>query len=356
MFIRRHEYRPEVEHDLNEKVTSLLKKDNKLWIGREDGFLECHNENIKFSTKLFESEYDYLESEEIKPKVIAIEHMNDGSVNDIIFCGNEKTIKMFKIRNDAPTIDICNDLLSPGYRISEIKKCSNIHTYVLNSISLNRSKEYLVSTDYLEVNLWKPSRMDNFYNIINLKPELTSGTVFVINSCKFNPFTDNLLVYSTTNGEISLNDISIAPKAQKVGSMKNNSTFSIKSISDFSFIDSNLLISRSLNNICLFDLRNTKTPIFNKELICDFEEQNKLNFSDAIYEKFKIVADNMFAYTGSYFNTVYSINVLTGTFDEIIIGSERAFGIDNKIRLIETENDGFSCILNGVLIKYAREI
>jgi len=354
MFEKKHEYRPNIELEYADKITCLVKKDNRLWIGREDGILECHNENVKFNAKVFETEYDYLESEEIKAKISAFEQVNDGSVNDIIYVGNEKGIKVFKIRNDAPTIDICNDLYSPSYRISEIKKCPNTHAYVLNSLSLNRSREYLASSDYIKINLWKPEKMSEPYNIIDLKPQLVGGVVFVINSCKFNPFCDGILAYSSSNGEIYLNDISITPKSQEICSMKNTNTESIKSISDFAFIDSNLVISRSLNNICLFDVRSTKSSIFSKELITNYDEQNMLNSSDAIYEKFKIATDGMFAYSGSYLNSVYSVNVLTGSQEEVLVGEKREFSTDNKIRLVVAENDGFTCVLNGSVFKYIR--
>lgn len=354
MFVKKHEYRPDVDIKFNEKVTCLTNKDGRLWIGREDGILECRNDNVNFSTKVFEGEFDYLENEDIKEKITAIDSMSDGGVSDVLFVGNEKNLKVLRVRNDASTLDICNGLHSPEYRTSETKRCQNIHSYIINSISINKSREYLVTADYIKINLWKPERMDDFYNILDIKPQLVGGVVFVINSCKFSSFSDSILAYSSSNGEICVNDISIAPKSQKVCTMRNTDTSGIKSISDFSFIDSNLIVSRSLNSICLFDVRNPKTSIFSRELITDFGEQNMLNSSDAIYEKFKIANDGMYAYTGSYFNSVYCINMLAGTQEEAIIGEKRQFGIENRIKLVSGDSDEFSCVLNGSVMKYVR--
>lgn len=354
MFVKKYEYKPGLSAKFCEKVTCLNETSGKLWMGREDGVLECYDGSVDFNTRVFESEFDYLENEDIKEKIIAIDSMSDGGVNDILFVGNEKSVKVLRSRNDAPTLDICNGSLSSRYRVVEIKKCQNIHSYIANSISINKSREYLITSDYIKINMWRPQRMDDFYNILDIKPQLVGGAVFVINSCKFSPFSDSVLAYSSSNGEISINDISITPKSQKVCSMKNVDVGSIKSISDFSFIDSNLIISRSLNNICLFDMRNPKSSIFCKELITDFSEQNMLNSSDAIYEKFKIASSGMYAYTGSYFGSVYSINILGGTQEEIVVGEQRQFGIENRVKLVTGSSGEFSCVLNGNVMKYVR--
>lgn len=352
MFTKKYEYTPELDFLYKEKITFLSQKGNNLWIGREDGVLECHNKDRKFSTKIFKTDFDYLENEDIKPKITSFEYLNEGDLNEIVFVGNEKTIKVVKIRNDASTEDICNEIYSDHYKSEDITICKNVHNYILNSISMNMSNEYMISSDYIKINLWKPQRMNNYYTIVDLKPQLVDGSVFVINSCKFSPFKDSIMAYSSSNGEISLNDISITPKSQTVLIMKNFNTDSIKSISDFSFVDENIIISRSLNNICLFDIRNTNCALFSKELITDPIEQNSLNSSDAIYEKFKISTNGVFAYTGSYFNSVYSINVISGAQEEVQINSDRKFGIENKIKLVSSfndgfSNDGFSCVLNG---------
>lgn len=354
MFVKKHEYKPDVDTKFGEKVTCLTKKDGRLWIGREDGVLEFHDSIANFRTRVFESEFDYLENEDIKEKITAVDSMSDGGISDILFVGNEKNLKILRTRNDASTLDICNGLHSQKYRTSEIKKCQNIHSYIINSISINKSREYLITADYIKINLWKPERMDDFYNIIDIKPQLVGGVVFVINSCKFSSFSDSILAYSSSNGEICVNDISIAPRSQKVCTMKNTNTDGIKSISDFSFIDSNLIVSRSLNSICLFDMRNPKASVFSRELITDFNEQNMLNSSDAIYEKFKIANDGMYAYTGSYFSSVYCINMLSGAQEEIVVGEKRQFGVENRIKLITGDTDEFSCALDGSIMKYVR--
>jgi serine/threonine-protein phosphatase 2A regulatory subunit B len=351
MFSKQYEYTPQTELQYKEKITCLYQKNENLWIGREDGFLECHGNSQKILYKAFKTDFDYLENEDIKPRITCFEHTNDGGLNDVVFIGNEKSIKVIKVRNDASTHDICNEKYSSDFRVNDVTTCKNVHNYILNSISLNRTKDYLISCDYIKINLWKPERMENFYNIVDLKPQLVDGAVFVINSCKFNPWKDNVMAYSSSNGEIYLNDISITPRSQTVSIMRNINTESIKSISDFTFIDENMIVSRSLNNLCLFDVRNTKIAVFSKELITNLDEQNALNSSDAIYEKFKISSDGLFAYTGSYFNSVYSTNVISGVQEEILVGNQRVFDVENKIKLVSAGTNGFSCVLDGSVYK-----
>lgn len=353
MFAKTSEYKPDKINESNEYLTMLINKGNDVFLGSEDGILENINEKRGFKTKVFAQEFDYLENEEIKPTLTSLEVFHDG-INDLLFVGNEKTMKVIKIRNDTSTFNISQNLFSEKNRFKEVAKFENIHSYLLNSISLNASKEFIITSDYIKIHMWKPNRMDQYYTLVDLKPTLVDGVVYVINSCKFNPYHDKILSYSSSNGEIFINDIYSTPKSQNILRLVNSNNESIKSISDFSFISENHIISRSLNNVCLFDIRNEKQEVFSKKLVTDSAELKILNGSDAIYEKFKIDSNGNTAYTGSYHDSVYSIDVSTGHFEEVLMNQERRFDVKRNIRFVAAKNDGFFCISKDSLLNYKK--
>lgn len=354
-FTKISEQKPAIQSRYTEKITSLLQTSDFTWIGREDGIVDFHSGTLKGSAKVFEVSFDCLESEDIKERINAMAVLEDGGVSSTLYGANERSIKLIQIRNDASTKSLCAGEYSSNFRITEKKYCQNIHSYILNSISINSSKEYLISADYLKINLWSPHHMDCFYNLVDIKSQLTGGAVFVINSCKFSPFSDTSFGYSTSNGFLKINDMSQAPKSEEVISFKNENTESIKSISDFSFLDQNMLISRSMNNLSVFDMRNPKSTVFSKDLIKNPSELNELNTGEAIYDKFKISTFNDTAYTGSYFGSVYSLNLLSTEIEEIQVSEKREYSIENKIKMITCNERGFSCVLGGKLVEYSLE-
>lgn len=352
MFLKTAEHVPDLPLKYSERITSILKGEDMLWVGREDGVVEFFNESMAGKVKAFDLEFDCLENEDIKEKISTMTVSNDGGVNTILYVGNEKSIKIFQVRNDVSTLDICNKQLSDNFRNLEITTCKNIHSYIINSISLNCTKDFMITSDYIKVNLWKPDRLENTYGLVDIKPQIASGCIYVINSAKFSPHQDNIFAYSSSSGELSLNDISISPKSQKIQSFKNSYTQSIKSISDFVFVDSNFILTRSMNNLCLFDQRNSKKEIYIQELVTSPEEQNILNACDAVYDRFKIDCWGHMAYTGSHNGSVYCFDLLNTKLEEVVVIENTKASADKKIRNIAADNEGFACVANGKVKTY----
>lgn len=354
MFVKTDEYNPGVDGRFVDKITSLLCKGENIFLGREDGVVECYSKRARYSHPAFQIEFDYLENEDIKEKIIATDCTTDGGVHDVLFLGNEKSIKTLMLRSDASTLSICHSERATGCRVARERKCANVHGYVLNSLSLNASADSLLSADFIKINLWKPERMDKYYGLFDIKPQLSGGLVFVINEAKFSPFRENLFAFSASNGDLVLNDVDVAPRSQQIATMRNPQASGVRSVSDFSFVDANLVVARSLNSVCLFDVRKPNAAIFSRDLIEDICEQNLLNGSDAIYQTFKIANDGIHAYTGSYFNSVYCVNLLSGDVEEQLVGPVREFDTWKRVRLVASDGAGFACVYNGTLFRFAK--
>lgn len=352
MFLKIKEYAPELSYKYPERVTSIAKTDETMWIGREDGVIEFIGSSSNGIINAFDLEFDCLENEDIKERINAMAITSDGGINNILFAGNEKNLKAFKIRNDASTINICNSNLSNNFRTAEVACCKNVHSYILNSISLNSSSDFMITSDYIKVNLWRPDKLENSFSLVDIKAQIASGCIYVINTSKFSPYHNSIFGYSSSSGELSLNDISISPKSQKIQSFKNSYSQSIKSISDFVFVDSNFILTRSMNNMCLFDQRNPKKEVYLAELVTSLEEQNKLNSGDAVYDRFKLDCDGHMAYTGSCYGSVYCFDLLSTNLEEVSVYDSKRSTNDKKVKNIVAEHDGFSCVVNGKVVSY----
>lgn len=329
------------------KYTSIMQIPEFTCVGREDGDVEFFGDALRERAKIFDRTFDSLESENIDRCVNAMAYLDNGGVVGTLFSGNDRDIKAVRVRNNAPTVEIYNGRLSPNLRFSSYRLCQNVHTYALSSMSINSSKEYLITSDYIKVNLWNPQTMTSFYNIVDIKSQLASGLVFVINASRFSPFSDNIFGYSTSNGRLVLNDTSIKPRSEPVQTYYLQNIEGIRSISDFSFVDDNSIITRTMNNVSLFDIRNPKKEVFSRNLVVEFAELNKLNSESAIYEKFGIVYHGGMAYTGSYFGTLYSVDISTGEYSEIQIHDKREFAPENKIKLVACNGRELMCVLGG---------
>ncbi|ELA40931.1 uncharacterized protein VICG_02020 [Vittaforma corneae ATCC 50505] len=352
-FSHKDEQTPAISTGPKGKYTSLLQTEGFTFLGREDGDVEVFNDVSKGRTRIFDKTFDPLENEDIDKHVNAMAYLSSGGVAGTLFAGNDRHIKTIQVRNDTSTRNICNGNYSENLRFSPQKVCQNVHTYALSSMSINSSGEYLITSDYIKVNLWNPLALNSFYNIVDIKSQLSCGLVFVINISKFSPFADSIFGYSTSNGRLIINDTSVTPRSESVASLSLQNIEGIRSISDFLFFDENLIVTRTMNNVSVFDMRNPKQEIYSRNLVTDLSELNILNSETTIYEKFGMVSHRGRVYTGSYFGSIYSIDISKNECEEVQIKDERECVPENKIKLIVWNGKELVCVIGDTkLVKY----
>ncbi|KAI4293078.1 serine/threonine-protein phosphatase 2A regulatory subunit B [Pancytospora philotis] len=356
MFARSFEYVPPVPERYVEGVSVLLAAGNKLFAGREDGVVDCLGAAASYSQPVFEPDFDLLENVPIKEKIMAMERTTDGGMNEILYVANEKNICVMRVRNDAPTLSICQDsLANERVRIAGEKRFNNAHTYLVNSLSLSCDEASLLSADFLRINLWRPERMDKYLALVDIKSSMqTKGISYVINSARFSPFSDHLFAYGTSSGAVTLHDTAIEPCSSAVASFTDSTARGIKSASDLCFPRPGIIVARSLNSLAIYDMRSSQAPLLSVELAKDAAEQAQLNNSRAIYQTFRISCDEFAVYTGSCFNTVYVVDIATGEATEVLVGAERSYSLENRIRNVVRTPSGFACVHRRQICRYDR--
>ena len=344
---------------------SVVCLDDDIAIGRENGIIQVNKNCTEFVVKCFNKEFDFLDNEYVKEKIMAIKILDKDGIDEKIFVANEKTIKFFRIREDKSIFNIINDIKitknaskifscqnSCKYRKTPIKISDslsyfNAHKYLIHSLSTNISQEFLLSSDLLKINMWKIDRMENCYNLVDIKKNISSGSIFVINSTKFSTFNDTIFGYCTSNATIALHDIKISPHSSNLINLTNDSKQNSYSFSDFVFINDNIIASRNLNTVTVFDVRNPTKQILTVKLFSP--DINILN-SELIYEKFQITATTNRIYTGSLNSELYSINPHDGTLNKTIINT--SCSNTDHIKLVHSTKNIINCIGNNVIYRY----
>ena len=230
------------------EISNVLYKKH-LYIGTESGTVECYSPAKIYETEYFQKKIDYLESCDIQAKITAFDFMETCGITTTTFVSNERNIRVFDVRNNLSTIDNINNVPGGTYSHELVKEFTNIHAYICNSISLNNDNQFFISSDYLAINLWRPDRLEGCYNLLNIKPLKNTDLVYVINTCKFSPYLNTIFGYSTTNGEITFNDLRESSKSSKILKILSKDSeikdAAFKPISDFSFVNDNLEIGRA---------------------------------------------------------------------------------------------------------------
>lgn len=343
-----------------DKDVSCLYYLDTLYIGDECGFIKNYkNTNLLYNTKYFSKRFDYLESCDVIEKITSLDVLETGGINQKIIISNERNIKIFDVRNNLSTMDNINKLQGE-YKHTLEKEFNNIHSYMCNSISLNNDSQYFISSDYLMINLWKPDILEGCFNLIDIKPPKHSDLVYVINTSKFSKYLNTIFGYSTTHGEIILNDIRISSKTENILKIKNKENDikdgAFKSISDFSFINDYEIINRSLNHVCLFDMRNTDKEIYSVVISDKINKNPSILDTDEVYEKFKICNNCKYAFTGSFGNVVNAINIKNGEKTEIKIPDKLRNSEENKTRFVRANDDGFFVVYGKSIYNYIEKI
>ena len=106
-------------------------------------------------------EFDYLDSCDVIAIILEIAKFNKGGLNYFLMVGNERNLRVWKVRKKGATKDIVEGGYSREYDCVWVKECKNVHSYILNSLS----KQYLLSSDYLKINRWKPKKIDSCFTL-----------------------------------------------------------------------------------------------------------------------------------------------------------------------------------------------
>jgi WD40 repeat protein len=310
-------FRPsKLECKIPTAITSLTYK-NHLFVGGEGGEITLIDlKNVPQAGKEsillgFEGQFDYFEEEKIKEEILCIEKMPSSDLFDTLLIANERHLKAISVKNDFKDFKIRNSTV--------VDSC---HRYIINSLSLNCTNEFLISSDMININMWKPSRIENFFTLVNIKPEISKGNIFVINSTKFHPTNENLFAYCTSSGNIHLHDLSICPTSQNIFSFALEPAAPIRSISDFCFINSNTIATRTLDAVTLFDIRSPMHSLHRYTLINNIQDYVD---TETLYEKCQIIATNSKIITGIPHGNVVVVDLSTNQLHTVDLPGENCF-------------------------------
>ncbi|ADM11531.1 Ser/Thr protein phosphatase PP2-A regulatory subunit B [Encephalitozoon intestinalis ATCC 50506] len=341
----------------NKERTTSMQYGERLYIGCGDGRVECYGDKKLYSFQGFELEFDYLESCDVAEKVLAIEKLDCGGPEELLAVGNERSLKIWRIRNKGPTKEVVEGRFSEEYDYTCVKECKNVHPCILNSLSLNNDKQYLLSSDYLKINLWKPEKIEGCFTIVDVKPHKYSDLMFVINSTKFSSEMNMVFGYSTSSGVIHINDLRLSSKSLEVlkidGVDVDGIEGAVKSISDFQFVDSNLILARCLNSVTLYDMRNPKDSVFTTVLCDDTDEISSVYESDAVYTRFRISCSNGYGFTGGFQDAVHIVNLSDGSKEDLEIPCEpKNTEKKDKLKLVCSNGERFVVACEDKLFEY----
>eukprot|EP00866_Antonospora_locustae_P000135 jgi/Antlo1/135/1164 len=263
---------------INSVVSSLYSRGGNIYMGSSDGKVFTG----RYEIQSHEREFDYLESSDISEKINSIASFSSGSFHENLIVCNEKSIKMWRVRPKMNTVRILEmgyqsmrdggvlvqgeDTEASGdatveYAFDCVTTLKNIHNYSINSLSVSSNDHYFLSADYLRIYLWCTHNTAHCFNLIDSKPRRYDELEFVITRCLFKD--SSVFGYGTTNGMVYVNDLRLSPRSMRVNiASANKSSFYddlTKAISDFRFFGDNHLVTRDLNSLTVYDLRNSHT-------------------------------------------------------------------------------------------------
>ncbi|KAI9292403.1 protein phosphatase PP2A regulatory subunit B [Neoconidiobolus thromboides FSU 785] len=294
----------------------------------------------KFFTEFqsHEPEFDYLKSLEIEEKINKIKWCRRTNTSHFLLSTNDKTIKLWKIFEKKIKVVAENNLggttapraFNPkGLKLPKLvlhdrmvaasprKIYANAHAYHINSIAVNSDGETYISADDLRINLWNLGISDRSFNIVDIKPTNMEELTEVITAADFHPNHCNLLMYSSSKGNIKLCDMRSAALCDQYAQVfeeeedpADRSFFSeiISSISDIRFSnDGRYILSRDYLSLRIWDINMATRPIKTisvhdhlRSKLCDLYE------NDCIFDKFECMfsGDGSQVLAGSYSNAI----------------------------------------------------
>jgi len=293
--------------------------------------------NVYSTFQSHEPEFDYLKSLEIEEKINKIRWLHRSNPAHFLLSTNDKTIKLWKIREkdkEYHGFNLKDDqgcelepscitgLSVPKLRPKELyveasprRIFANAHTYHINSISVNSDQETYMSADDLRINLWNLEITDQSFNIVDIKPANMEELTEVITAAEFHPNHCHTFVYSSSKGTIRLCDMRAqalcdqhAKLLEEPEDPTNRNFFSeiISSISDVKFShNGRYLMTRDYLSVKVWDLNMDTRPVetysvheYLRTKLCALYE------NDCIFDKFECAwsGKDRYIMTGSYNN------------------------------------------------------
>jgi len=283
-------------------------------------------------------EFDYLKSEEIDQKINFVKWMHNNGSHMNVVSSNSKTIKLWRIRekfarrkknsedngmlNSSPRVSLDYE---PTYKHTLKQEFFKLHKYALNSISLTKNDEFMLTSDDLKIYLWSLNDCNKPYNVVNRTPFDMEELSEVITCSSLSKRNDNLFVFGTSKGMVNLVDTRIAGvcdknctefKSKKIKE-KETTFFSdiLGSISSCEFSqEEDLIIAREYLNLKVWDIKNTKEPV---SIVPIFEDVKghlcKLYENEGIFDKFRISMSRKrkMVLTGTYNDSFHLVNLNT---------------------------------------------
>ena len=279
-------------------------------------------------------DFDFLKSVEIEERINQIQWLKPQGSNLYMLTTNDKTIKMWKVSDKKLKKPIFlnkteKDTKLPqmqttetGYMPTLLKSYPQLHSYHINSLSLCCNGENFLSADDLRVNLWTLDRINESFNVIDLKPDNLEEISEVITSAKFHPTQSHIFMYSTSKGVIKVGDLrksalceksALTLEAPESAANKNFFTDIIISICDACFSNNGKYIfSRDFCTVKVWDIANTSKPVSViplydpiKTKLCDLYD------NECIFDKFSISSgpDSNQVLTGMFNSNFHMIDV-----------------------------------------------
>lgn len=217
-------------------------------------------------------------------------------------------------------------------------ECNPQHIYNIHSVHTSPNAEKVLVADELSVNVWTPDLAAPVL-VVDIKPPKLSDLTRVITCARFKKNSNNVFVYSTSDGTLEFHDMRLSSKSEVVASICADSSVEfyreiVRSISDFCFVGDDVVASRNFQNVVCYDLRSPRSVLLEKEVLPLVKKKiSELYETDGIFTRFKIDAAGKRIYTGSFNTFAMEIDLASGEHKGIFLDpamSEATRVVGNK--------------------------
>lgn len=292
----------------------------------------------KHSHQAFVGEFDCLTSSPVNEKVHCLRYLPNRSPGMTSYlAANERTIKLFRIRQEVPPVSLLSGSAnkqtlrssdsSPASRspvslipsstprvqkriVMPSKAFTGPHKSPIQDVSLCADGETFLSVDDLQVHWWslEASGSTKSTCITDLTPP--SGDLDdvsqLLTSASFHPSHGSLFLIGRSNGALSIGDLRDPPSRKlrrfnvefqllssynEVQHKEHNDI--LTSVSSAAMVGDNFVVSRDYFGLKLWDVRNPVGPVSRVSMMSSLAPHlDDLYESDTIFDRFPVVVDS----------------------------------------------------------------